>query len=71
MGAENLERKRWIIAAGAVVMQLCLGTVCCPGLYLETAHDLSRLVRDRDTGHIYDINGCHRHFSGLRRLFSR
>jgi len=27
MGKENLESKRWGIAAAAVVMQLCLGTV--------------------------------------------
>jgi len=27
MGSEGLEKKRWVIAAAAIVMQLCLGTV--------------------------------------------
>ena len=44
MGAENLERKRWLIAAGAVVMQLCLGTVYAWSVFkkpLMTAHGWS------------------------------
>src|SRR5512136_2590598 len=27
MSNENLESKRWLIAIGAIIMQLCLGTV--------------------------------------------
>ena len=44
MGAQNLERKRWLIAAGAVVMQLCLGTVYAWSVFkkpLMTAHGWS------------------------------
>jgi MFS transporter, OFA family, oxalate/formate antiporter len=44
MSAENLERKRWLIAAGAVVMQLCLGTVYAWSVFkkpLMTAHGWS------------------------------
>jgi OFA family oxalate/formate antiporter-like MFS transporter len=44
MGAENLERKRWLIAAAAVVMQLCLGTVYAWSVFkkpLMTSHGWS------------------------------
>ena len=69
--AENLERKRWLIAAAAVVMQLCLGTVYAWSVFkkpLMTSHGWSETATQAN---IYDINGCHRHLSGLRGLFSR
>lgn len=44
MDSQNLERKRWLIAAAAVVMQLCLGTVYAWSVFkkpLMTAHGWS------------------------------
>ena len=47
MANEGLEKKRWVIAAAAIVMQLCLGTVYAWSVFKKPLMAGARLGRDR------------------------